>query len=95
MHLKSEMEMIQHNSIQARSSNRCSRGKPISITHSECVSITLVIQYTKRMRRIISSLASLTPTYFSTLSHITHNPWGRGVVIDHKICVLHVSTMFA
>ena len=42
---------------EARSRNYCCRGKAISITHSECVSVALVIQDAKRMRRIISSPA--------------------------------------
>ena len=32
--------------------NHCSRKKAISITHSECVSLALVIQYALRMCRI-------------------------------------------
>jgi len=42
----------------------------ISITYSECVSVALVIQHAKRMRRIIlSSVACLAVPYSSTLSH--------------------------
>jgi hypothetical protein len=39
--------------IEARSRNHCCRGKAVSITYSECVSVALVIQHAKRMRRII------------------------------------------
>jgi hypothetical protein len=39
--------------IEAHSCNRCCRAKAISITYSECVSVALVIQHAKRMRRII------------------------------------------
>jgi hypothetical protein len=39
--------------------------KAISITYSECVSVALVIQHAKRMRRIIlSSVACLAVPYF-------------------------------
>jgi hypothetical protein len=41
----------------------------MSITYSDCVSVALVIQHGKRMRRVIlSSLACLVVPYFSTLS---------------------------
>jgi hypothetical protein len=54
----------------ARSRNHCCRGKAISITYSECVSVALVIQHAKRMRRIIlSSVVCPALPYFSTLSH--------------------------
>jgi len=40
--------------IGARSRNRCCRGTAISITYSECTSISLFIQHAKRLRRIFS-----------------------------------------
>jgi hypothetical protein len=55
---------------QAHSSNHCCRGKAISITYSECVSIASVTQHAKRMGRIVlSSVACLAVRYFPTLSH--------------------------
>jgi len=33
--------------------NQCLRGKTISITYSECVSVALVIQHAMRMRQIV------------------------------------------
>ena len=46
--------------VESLSRNHCSRGKAISVTYSECVSVALFIQHSKRMRRIIlSSVAYL------------------------------------
>jgi hypothetical protein len=39
--------------IEARSRNHCCLGKAISVTYSECVFITLVIQHAMRVRRIV------------------------------------------
>jgi hypothetical protein len=56
--------------IKVRSRNHCCRGKARSITYYECVSVALVIQHAKRMRRIaLSSVACLAVLYFSALSH--------------------------
>jgi hypothetical protein len=52
------------------SPNNSCRGKTISVTYSECVSVALFIQHAKRMRRIVlSSVACLAVRNFSTLSH--------------------------
>ena len=45
---------VQRN-FEARWRNHCCRGKGISTTYTECVSVALVIQHTKRMRRIVLS----------------------------------------
>ena len=56
--------MYEHN-IERRSRNHCSRGEPIGITHTECVSVALVIRHAMRMRRIIlPSVASVARQYF-------------------------------
>jgi hypothetical protein len=51
---------------ESRSRNHFCRKNAISITYSERVSVALVIQHAKRMRRIIlSSVACLAVLYFS------------------------------
>jgi hypothetical protein len=76
-----------YNVTEARSRNHCCRGKVISITYSECVSVALVIQHAKRMRRVIlSSVVCPALPYFSTLTHERYD-FGEKV-IDHKIRVL-------
>jgi hypothetical protein len=50
---------------EAHSRNHCCRGKGVSITHSECVSVALVTQRAKRMRRVLlSSVVSPALSYF-------------------------------
>jgi hypothetical protein len=60
--------------IGERSRNHCCCGKAISISYCECVSVALVIQHAKRMRRIIfSPVVCLAVPYFSTLCHKRHD----------------------
>jgi len=75
---------------EARSYNPCSCGEARSIIYSECVSMALVIQHTKRARRIILPSAGLCGSgefffiFFNifTLSRKRHDFWpavGGGV----------------
>jgi hypothetical protein len=53
-------------SIEERSRNYCYRGKAISITYFECVSVVLVVQHAMCMRLIILlSVTCLAVPYFS------------------------------
>jgi hypothetical protein len=61
--------MTYKRNIKTRSRNHYCREKTISITYSQCVSVTLVMKHAKLMRRIIlSSVACLAVSYFSRLS---------------------------
>ena len=81
--------MYYKRNIQVRSRNHCCRGKAIGITHSECVSVTLV-----RTHIIALFVACPALTYFSTLSHKRHDFRGWGVT-EYKTCVLIFSVTFA
>jgi hypothetical protein len=49
---------VQTNTM-ARSRDHCCRGKAVIITYSVCVSVVLVMQHAKRMRRIILSAVAV------------------------------------
>ena len=75
--------------VGARSRYHYCRGKALSITYSECVSVSLVIQHTKRMRLIV--LLSVSCTAVPYFSHYLINRTtfqGGGDVLQHKTCVL-------
>ena len=51
-------------------SDHCFRGKEICITYSELVSVALVIQHSKRMRLIMSSVTCpAVTTFFRIISY--------------------------
>jgi hypothetical protein len=75
---------------EKHSRNHYCRENAISVTYSECGFVTLVVQYAMRVRRIMSSVASLVVPHFSTLSHKRLDL--RENVIEHKMCVLIFST---
>jgi hypothetical protein len=72
--------------IEALSRNRCCRGKALSTTHYESVSVALVIPYAKRMRRII--LPSLACWLYHIFLHylINGTTFGGKILIEHKLC---------
>ena len=52
------------------SRNNCCNGKAVSITYSQCASLSLVIQHAKRMHRaILSSVACPELQYFLHKRH--------------------------
>ena len=69
---------------EAHSCSHCCRGRAISITNSERVSVALVIQHAMLMRHIIMpSVACLAQMCSSTLSHKLHDIWEKKF-IEHK-----------
>jgi hypothetical protein len=75
-------------SIDAGSRNHCQRRKAKRIAHSECVSVALDTQPTKRKHSILlSSEACPTIPYFRTLSHNRQDFRGKKV-IEHATYVL-------
>ena len=61
-------------SIGVRLPNHCGSGKEVSITYSDCMSVALVLQHAKRLRRIVMPfVACVVPPSFFTLSHTRHD----------------------
>jgi len=85
--------MYVYPNTEARSCNHHCSGKVISITHSECVSVTLDTQHEMRMRYIViyGFSASL---YFSTLFHKRRILRGKKVTV-HKMWVLIFSEILS
>ena len=69
---------------EGRSSNLCSHGKAICITHAVYMSVALGNQLARRLRRITLSSASCPAvSHFSELSHRRNDL--RKTVIEHTI----------
>jgi hypothetical protein len=65
--------------MEARSRNHYCRVEVVSVTQYEYVSVALVIQHAKRMRRVIlSCVACLAVSHFSTLVRKWHDFRGGG-----------------
>jgi len=76
---------------ETRSRNHCYHGKAINIKYSECLSVALVMENAKRMRRILlSSVVCLAGQHF-TLSYKRHE-FGGGEVFERKTRVLNFCT---
>jgi hypothetical protein len=82
--VKQDRQCTYKRNIGARSRNNFCRGKAISVTYSECLSVSLVIQHEMRMRHIILSSVACVAPYFSTLSHKEHD--FREKLSEHKMC---------
>jgi hypothetical protein len=74
--------------------NSCCRRKAISITYSECVSVTVVIQHAMGLRRIVlPSVTSLALPYFSTLFHKHHDCRGKIPYWTYSVCFVFSTTL--
>ena len=80
--------MCVYRNIKARSCKHCLSGKAIGVTYSECVFVALGIQPVMRMRCVVSLYVAC----LSTLSQKTTLFFRKKKVIEHKICVLTLST---
>ena len=78
--------------IEVRSCNNFCSGNPILVTYSERVSVALVIQHAKRMRRTVTRGRSGC-TIFSTLSKKRNDFRGKNIM-ELKMCDLICCTIF-
>jgi hypothetical protein len=73
-YLLTRQAMYYKRSTETRSCNHCCRRKAASVTYSECVSVSLVIQRAMHLRlTMLSSVPCLHLQYFSALSHKRHD----------------------
>jgi hypothetical protein len=78
--------------LEARSRNDCCRGKAISITYYECVSVAVVIQRAMRMPVIILSCATSRALTFFRQYLINGTTFEKNLL--KMKCVLILSTTF-
>jgi len=83
---------VQRN-IKGRSYNHCCSGKAVTITYSECVFVTLVIQHATRMRRTVTC-GLCGSTIYIFFSHYLVNGTIFEKVIENTMCVLNFCTKF-
>ena len=79
--------------FEALSPKYCGRGKAISITYSECVSVALLTSM-RALLIMLSSVACPAVLYISLLSLRRHDFRGKRKVIQHKACVFGFSAVF-
>jgi hypothetical protein len=58
---------LQHN-IEARLYSNCCSGKSVSITFSECVSVTLIVQHLVTLRHMFICCCKALPFFFQIIS---------------------------
>jgi hypothetical protein len=72
--------------------NHCCRGKAVSVTYSECMSVAVVTLHAQRMRRItLYSVIYLGLVHFSTLSHKRHD--FRAKCIENTLSLFSVQLL--
>ena len=87
--------MYVQNEVRAR--NQCYRGEAISIAHSECVIVALIIQHAKRMHRITRILVIRFVFGSNIFLHIISKKAqfsGKKKLLDIKLCVSILSMTF-
>ena len=68
-YFKQDTQCMYKSNIEAHSCHLCCRGKTMSVTHSEFVSVALIIELAMRKSRVtLSSVDSLTVPYFLIIS---------------------------
>ena len=72
---------------EASSRNHIWRGRAISLTYSECVSVALVTQNAKHMRRITAMLWSVDCNYASV--HVIQNPHKKTRLSANQFIYIH------
>jgi len=72
---------------ETRSCNHCCSGKAINITYSEYVSIGLVIQHAKHMRRIVLSSLACPVLQYIFPNYLINGAIFLKNVIEREMCV--------